>query len=55
MKKCFIMFLFFVLMLLIAALTEMTPGIIQDNQGIEFANADLPLSGGEVGNNLGTD
>lgn len=55
MKKCFIMFLFFVLMLLIAALTDNTQVIIQENQGDEYANIEIPMTGDQVRNTLATD
>ncbi len=55
MKKCFIMFLFFVLMLLIAALTDNAQVIIQESQGVEYANVEIPMTGDEVRSTIEAD
>lgn len=48
MKKCFIMFLFFVLMLLIAALMENTQALVPENRGMEYVNAEFSIAAEEV-------
>ena len=51
MKKCFIMFAFFVVMLLIAALTDNTEVMISESNVAGYADADNRLTIDELKNN----
>lgn len=44
MKKCFLMFVFFVVMLLIAALTDRADAMISENNAVEYADAEVFLA-----------
>lgn len=51
MKKCIIMFVFFVVMLLIAALTDNTETMIPESSVVDYVDAEIVLTTDELKNN----